>query len=50
MVAIPFFPGTNCERDTEYAVKFLGADAKVIWHKETALPSETKLVIVPGKT
>lgn len=48
MVAIPFFPGTNCERDTEYAVKLLGCDAKVIWHKETTLPSETKLVIVPG--
>lgn len=48
MVAIPFFPGTNCERDTEYAVNLLGGNAKVIWHKETKLPTDTKLVIVPG--
>lgn len=48
MIAIPFFPGTNCERDTEHAVKKLGFDAKVVWHKETALPDGTKAVIVPG--
>ncbi|MEY4503794.1 MAG: hypothetical protein RL154_86 [Pseudomonadota bacterium] len=48
MVTIPFFPGTNCERDTQYAVNLLGAKSEVIWHKETTLPPETKLVIVPG--
>lgn len=48
MIAIPFFPGTNCERDTEYAVKKLGFSPSLIWHKETALPEGTKAVIVPG--
>jgi len=48
VIAIPFFPGTNCERDTEHAVRKLGFEPKVVWHKETALPSGTKAVIVPG--
>lgn len=48
MIVIPFFPGTNCERDTEYAVKKLGFEAKVVWHKEESLPEGTKAVIVPG--
>jgi phosphoribosylformylglycinamidine synthase subunit PurQ / glutaminase len=48
VIAIPFFPGTNCEKDTEYAVKKLGFDAKVVWHKEESLPEGTKVVIVPG--
>jgi phosphoribosylformylglycinamidine synthase len=48
MIVIPFFPGTNCERDSEYAVKMLGYDAKLVWHKENSLPEETKAVIVPG--
>jgi phosphoribosylformylglycinamidine synthase I len=48
MVAIPFFPGTNCERDTLFAMKELGAQANLIWHKEDVLPLDTKLVIIPG--
>jgi len=48
VIAIPFFPGTNCEKDTEYAVTKLGYEAKVVWHKEEALPQGTKAVIVPG--
>ncbi len=48
MIVIPFFPGTNCERDTEHAVKKLGFEAKVVWHKEESLPAGTKAVIVPG--
>lgn len=48
MIVIPFFPGTNCERDTEHAVKKLGFEAKVVWHKEESLPEGTKAVIVPG--
>lgn len=29
-------------------MRFLGENSAIIWHKETALPSDTKLVIVPG--
>ena len=41
------FPGTNCEFDTDYALKKLGFDVEVVWHKEEKLP-ECDLVVVPG--
>ncbi len=47
-VAILFFPGTNCEQDTKYAVEKLGYKATVVWHKDTSLPDKTEAVIVPG--
>ena len=47
-VAVLFFPGTNCEQDTKYAVEKLGYKAEVVWHKEHSLPSGTEAVIVPG--
>ena len=48
MIAILRFLGTNCEFDVEYATRFLGNECAIIWHKETALPHGTNLVIVPG--
>ncbi len=47
-IAVLFFPGTNCEQDTKYAVERLGYKAEVVWHKESALPNGTEAVIVPG--
>lgn len=47
-VAVLFFPGTNCEQDTKYAVEKLGFKAEVVWHKASSLPSNTDAVIVPG--
>ncbi|CAA6798433.1 MAG: Phosphoribosylformylglycinamidine synthase, glutamine amidotransferase subunit (EC [uncultured Sulfurovum sp.] len=47
-VAILQFPGTNCDLDTKYAFEKLGCTTTVVWHKETDLPEETDLVIVPG--
>lgn len=47
-VAILQFPGTNCELDTQYAFEKLGATTTIVWHKETELPNNTDLVIVPG--
>ena len=41
------FPGTNCEFDTDYALKKLGFDVEVVWHKEEELP-KCDLVVVPG--
>jgi len=41
------FPGTNCEFDTDYALKKLGFDVDIVWHKEEKLP-ECDLVVVPG--
>ena len=47
-VAVIQFPGSNCDWDSEHAVKdVLGISAKRVWHKNH-LPSETEAVIVPG--
>jgi len=47
-VAILQFPGTNCDLDTKYAFEKLGCTTTVVWHKETKLPENTDLVVVPG--
>jgi len=47
-VAILQFPGTNCDLDTKYAFEKLGCTTSIVWHKETKLPKNTDLVIVPG--
>jgi len=47
-IAILQFPGTNCDLDTKYAFEKLGCSTTVVWHKETSLPQNTDLVLVPG--
>jgi phosphoribosylformylglycinamidine synthase len=47
-VAILQFPGTNCDLDTKYAFEKLGCKTSVIWHKETTLPQDIDLIVVPG--
>lgn len=46
-VAVILFPGTNCEFDTQYAYEALGANVKIVWHKDK-LPKTTSLVVIPG--
>ncbi|MDO7253852.1 phosphoribosylformylglycinamidine synthase subunit PurQ [Helicobacter cappadocius] len=49
MVVILQFPGTNCERDMDYAYReILNEDTLILWHKQNSLPQDTKLVIIPG--
>ena len=47
-VSVLQFPGTNCEYDTKYAFEQLGCDVEIIWHKETKIPSDTELLVIPG--
>lgn len=47
-IAVLQFPGTNCDLDTQYAFEKLGCTTSIIWHKETTLPENTDLVVVPG--
>ncbi len=47
-IAILQFPGTNCEYDTKYAYENLGAKVEIIWHKDTKIPQDTSLLIIPG--
>lgn len=47
-VTVLQFPGTNCEYDTQYAFEKLGATVSILWHKETQIPENTDLVVIPG--
>lgn len=47
-VTILQFPGTNCDLDTKYAFEKLGCSTTIVWHKETSLPENSDLIIVPG--
>jgi phosphoribosylformylglycinamidine synthase len=48
LVTVLRFPGTNCEFDTEYAFKKLGAEIKIAWHKDSEIDTKSDLVVVPG--
>ena len=45
--AVVVFPGTNCEHDVVHALRSLGGDAELVWHRESDL-SEFDGVILPG--
>jgi len=47
-VSILQFPGTNCEYDAKYAFENLGCNVSIIWHKNTFLPENTDLLVIPG--
>lgn len=47
-VTILQFPGTNCDLDSKYAFEKLGCSTTIVWHKETSLPENSDLIIVPG--
>jgi phosphoribosylformylglycinamidine synthase I len=46
-VGVVLFPGTNCEHDVAEAVERLGAEAALVWHRDTELGA-LDAVIVPG--
>ncbi|MEX1126696.1 MAG: phosphoribosylformylglycinamidine synthase subunit PurQ [Acidimicrobiia bacterium] len=45
--AVIVFPGTNCEHDVVHALRSLGGDAELVWHRATDL-SDFDGVILPG--
>ncbi len=45
--AVLQFPASNCDQDAVHAIRRLGHDARLVWHKD-ALPGGTDAVIVPG--
>ncbi len=48
-VAVPVFPGSNCDHDALHACgTVMGWDTIPVWHQETRLPANTELVFVPG--
>ncbi len=43
------FPGSNCDHDAYSAVSLnAGYEAKYLWHKDSAIPSDIDAVILPG--
>ena len=46
-VGIVVFPGSNCEHDVAEAVTRLGATARLVFHKDTAL-ADVDAVVLPG--
>ncbi|VBB69230.1 Phosphoribosylformylglycinamidine synthase, glutamine amidotransferase subunit [invertebrate metagenome] len=48
-VAVVVFPGSNCDRDVAVALEQAsGQRPLMLWHRETDLPSEVGLVVLPG--
>ncbi|WP_039019715.1 phosphoribosylformylglycinamidine synthase subunit PurQ [Halocynthiibacter namhaensis] len=46
--AVIVFPGSNCDRDLQVALKAQGMDVTMVWHKDTSLPDGLDFVGVPG--
>jgi phosphoribosylformylglycinamidine synthase len=45
--AVVVYPGTNCEHDVVWALGIAGAEAELVWHRETDL-SEFDGIVLPG--
>ena len=41
------FPGSNCDRDMDVALKQFGFKNKMVWHNDIELP-KSDLVVLPG--
>ena len=41
------FPGSNCDRDIDVALKKFGFKNKLVWHDDVELP-KSDLVVLPG--
>jgi phosphoribosylformylglycinamidine synthase I len=46
-IGVTIFPGSNCDRDTLYAVERMGAEPVELWHADADLKG-SDTVIVPG--
>ena len=47
--AVIVFPGSNCDRDAQTALRNVtGAEPEMVWHKDGEIPEGTDLVMVPG--
>ncbi|MDR1089344.1 MAG: phosphoribosylformylglycinamidine synthase subunit PurQ [Coriobacteriales bacterium] len=42
------FPGSNCEQDVQYALSYLGYEARYVWHQERQLHGFDALVLPGG--
>ena len=45
--SVIIFPGSNCDRDMDVALKKFGFKNKMVWHQDVELP-KSDLVVLPG--
>ena len=45
--SVVIFPGSNCDRDMDVALKKFGFKNKMVWHDDDELPS-SELIVLPG--
>jgi len=45
--SVIIFPGSNCDRDMDVALKKFGFKNKMVWHDDDKLP-ESDLIVLPG--
>ena len=45
--SVIIFPGSNCDRDMDVALKKFGFKNQMIWHDDLDLP-KSDLVVLPG--
>ena len=46
-IGVVTFPGSNCEHDAVWALRLVGADADLVWHRDTDLTGFDG-VVLPG--
>ena len=46
-IAVVVFPGTNCEQDTVSALRSLGGEAELVWHRQDRL-DDFDAAVLPG--
>ena len=45
--SVIIFPGSNCDRDMDVALKKFGFENKMVWHNDAKIP-KTDLIVLPG--
>ena len=45
--SVIIFPGSNCDRDMDVALKKFGFKNKMVWHDDEKLP-KSDLIVLPG--
>ena len=45
--SVIIFPGSNCDRDMDVALKKFGFKNKMVWHNENEIP-KSDLIVLPG--
>ena len=45
--SVIIFPGSNCDRDMDVALKKFGFKNQMVWHKDKAIP-KSDLIVLPG--